>query len=143
MKKYGSRGSYVTIDGDNIHIKIMWSKADCTFSDITNIEFDPQIVKQGGALKITTTNSKLAHIIPFRNEERDDFTELYNIIKEKIAPFVAERSRQADRRSERARQLDEEGVAYCPKCISTSLAVNASGGTITCLKCGHHYAPGK
>lgn len=71
---------------------------------------------------------------------------------------------------ERAKQLDKEGIAYCPKCKSTSLSANKKGFgigkavvgavlgggiglvagnigakkiRITCLKCGHQFWAGK
>lgn len=71
---------------------------------------------------------------------------------------------------ERIKQMDEEGIAYCPKCYSTSLTAHKKGfgigkaiigasltgriglvaGNIgakkvrvTCLKCGHQFWAGK
>lgn len=73
-------------------------------------------------------------------------------------------------REARIKKLDEEGIAYCPKCLSTSLTANKKGfgigkavigaavtggiglvaGNIgakkvrvTCLKCGHQFWAGK
>ncbi len=72
-------------------------------------------------------------------------------------------------KKERIKQMDREGIAYCPKCKSTSLTVNKKGfgagkaaigamiflplvaaGNIgakkvrvTCLKCGHQFWAGK
>ncbi len=72
--------------------------------------------------------------------------------------------------AEKARKLDAEGTAYCPKCLSTSLTAQKKGfgfgkaaaGAITvgglgllaggigskkievtCLKCGHKFTPGR
>ncbi len=71
---------------------------------------------------------------------------------------------------ERIKQMDKDGIAYCPKCHSTSLSANKKGfgigkavigaaltggiglvaGNIgaakvkvTCLKCGHQFWAGK
>ncbi|MGI6562436.1 MAG: hypothetical protein ACOX3Q_07750 [Clostridia bacterium] len=82
--------------------------------------------------------------------------------------FSEEVNRQALK--ERAKQLDKEGIAYCPKCYSTSLSAHKKGfgigkavvgasltggiglmaGNIgskkvrvTCLKCGHQFWAGK
>jgi len=75
-----------------------------------------------------------------------------------------------NRQKERIKQMDREGIAYCPKCHSTSLSADKKGfgigkavvgsgllgplgltaGNIgsskvklTCLKCGHQFRPGK
>ncbi|WP_018306345.1 hypothetical protein [Desulfitobacterium hafniense] len=72
--------------------------------------------------------------------------------------------------SEQAAQLDKQGIAYCPKCLSTSISANKKGFgigkavagawaagpiglvagnigakkvRITCLKCGHEFWAGK
>lgn len=69
---------------------------------------------------------------------------------------------------DRIKQMDKEGIVYCPKCYSTSLSANKKGfslgkaavGTliaggpllgavgknkieVTCLKCGHKWKAGK
>ena len=69
---------------------------------------------------------------------------------------------------ERIKQMDKEGIVYCPKCYSTSLSANKKGFSlgkaaagmliaggpllgaigknkieITCLKCGYKWKPGK
>jgi RNase P subunit RPR2 len=56
---------------------------------------------------------------------------------------------------QRKAELDKEGKAYCPKCLSTDLSANKRGWKITtgfigmnkvvvtCLKCGHKFKPGK
>lgn len=74
-------------------------------------------------------------------------------------------------RTDKIRELDEQGVAYCPKCLSVSLSANKKGfgigkavvGTVitggliglvagnigakkvrvTCLKCGYQFWAGK
>lgn len=87
---------------------------------------------------------------------------------------VKEQARQQEEESqalkERIKQMDKEGVAYCPKCYSTSLSAHKKGfgigkavvgaaltggiglvaGNIgakkvrvTCLKCGHQFWAGK
>lgn len=144
MKEYKSKGISVIIDGDELHIKVMWIKTNCTFSDITNVDFDPHAYKQGGTLTIHTTKLNVPCIISFKDHQKDDFSELYYIIKEKTASFFAERERQAERQAERARQLDEEGIAYCPKCMSTSLSLvqeSISLRDVMCMKCGHRFNP--
>lgn len=69
---------------------------------------------------------------------------------------------------ERIKQMDKEGIVYCPKCYSTQVTANKKGfslgkaaaGTliaggpllgaigrkkieVTCLKCGHKWKAGK
>ena len=78
--------------------------------------------------------------------------------------------REKEERKERIKQMDRDGVAYCPKCYSTSLSGNkkgfgigkavvgawATGGIglvagnigakkvrVTCMKCGHQFWAGK
>lgn len=81
-------------------------------------------------------------------------------------------AKKQEKQEEKARlkQMDKEGVAYCPRCHSTNLTANKKGfgfgkavvGTIlagplgaaaggigsgkvrlTCLKCGHQFKPGQ
>lgn len=80
---------------------------------------------------------------------------------EKIAKSVAEKAR--------TKEMDKEGVVYCPKCHSVSISANRKGFSlgkaivgsvifspvgavaglgskkveITCLKCGYKWKPGK
>lgn len=56
---------------------------------------------------------------------------------------------------DRIKQMDKEGIVYCPKCYSTDLTANKRGWKmttgligrnkieITCLKCGNKFKPGK
>lgn len=75
-----------------------------------------------------------------------------------------------NREKERVRQMDRDGIVYCPKCHSTSLSANKKGfgvgkaivgagllgpfgltagnlGSgkvkVTCLNCGHQFKPGR
>lgn len=75
-----------------------------------------------------------------------------------------------NREKEHIRQMDRNGIVYCPKCHSTSLSANKKGFSIgkaiigagllgpfgltagnlgsgkvkvTCLNCGHQFTPGK
>lgn len=81
-----------------------------------------------------------------------------------------EKFREKEALKERIKQMDRDGIAYCPKCYSTSLSANkkgfgigkavvgavATGGIgliagnigagkikVTCLKCGHQFWAGK
>jgi hypothetical protein len=146
MIELKTKHAKIVLDEESIHIKILWSKSDILLSDIANIDFDPQAYKKGGFLAITTNKSNFQHSIAFSNEDRDRFTELYNTLNEKMVPHIEERKRKAEEMAERARKLDEEGIAYCPKCTSTSLSVNIStigANSVMCLKCGHDFHPGK
>ena len=79
-----------------------------------------------------------------------------------------EKAHEKQELKERIKQMDRDGIAYCPKCYSTSLSANKKGfgigkaiigasvapigliaGNIgskkvrvTCLKCGHQFWPG-
>lgn len=66
----------------------------------------------------------------------------------------AEKRSDAHALKNRIAQMDKEGIAYCPKCYSTSLSANKRGWKVTtgllgsskvivtCLKCGHKFKPG-
>jgi hypothetical protein len=83
---------------------------------------------------------------------------------------VAARQEEQLELKKRIKQMDRVGVAYCPKCYSTSLSankkgfgvgkaivgaaltggiglvagnINAKNVLVTCLKCGHQFKPGK
>lgn len=109
----------------------------------------------------------------------DAYAELYNPEPKKgfFEKVKEERQAQAqkelenmNKEQERIRKAEEEGIAYCPKCHSTSLSANKKGfgigkaifgaaltggiglvaGNIgakdvrvTCLKCGHQFWAGK
>ena len=100
------------------------------------------------------------------NRVKVDLNEIIQIFSKggikSIMPYNAEK--------ERIKQMDKDGIAYCPKCHSTSLSANKKGfgigkavigaaftggielvaGNIgaakvkvTCLKCGHQFWAGK
>ena len=74
-----------------------------------------------------------------------------DIAKEKKEQKKEEKQELKDR----IKQMDKDGIAYCPKCYSTDLSVNKRGYTfttgiigmnklkVTCLKCGNKFKPGK
>ena len=37
---------------------------------------------------------------------------------------------ELDKKSQHKKEMDEQGVAYCPKCLSTSLSTQKKGGSI-------------
>lgn len=37
----------------------------------------------------------------------------------------------ADQKKAKKKEMDDQGIAYCPKCLSTSLSTNKKGGSIT------------
>ncbi len=137
MKEYKGKGISVIADEDVLHIKIMLMKTKSSYSDVSNVEFDPNALKEGGTLTIHTAKLNVPCIITFKDRQRDEFFELYNIIKEKIASSVVDR----ERRAERIRQMDEEGIAYCPKCVSISLTLDPITSAVVCMKCGHRFNP--
>lgn len=78
FKGYG--GGKVTIDGDNVFIKQMFIKENCTLNDIAAIKFiEPQIMTNGQLLIQTKTQT---HTIIFLKSNRDLFMELYTLIKQ-------------------------------------------------------------
>jgi len=91
-------------------------------------------------------------------------------IKENASRQVEAKRLHQMEEKERIAQMDREGIAYCPKCHSTSLSANkkgfgigkalvgtliagpiglAAGGLgsgkvrVTCLRCGHQFWAGK
>lgn len=82
-----------------------------------------------------------------------EFLELHDLIAVKIGiPCVGvnvminekELIVESQNQAERARQLDEEGIAYCPRCLSTSLSLvqeSISLRDVVCMKCGHRFNP--
>ncbi len=110
--------------------------------------------------------------------EKEDTIE-YEVISEKkqtkntfasaFKELADEASRKDREKADRKKQLDRDGVAYCPKCTSTSLSAQKKGfgigkaivgfsinplgavaGNIgakkvrvTCLKCGYQFWAGK
>lgn len=99
----------------------------------------------------------------------NDLSSELGIELEDLSSSLTSTSRN-DRKNERKRELDEQGVAYCPKCLSTSLSgskkgfgigkaivggamtggiglvagnIGAKKVRVTCLKCGHQFWAGK
>jgi hypothetical protein len=119
--------------------------------------------------KCSNCNADLTNAVPFK---WNDFATRRALVKEiKANKDVFGRVAPAKRltKKDRKKQLDVEGVAYCPKCLSTSLSAHKKGfgigkavigaafapiglvaGNIgakkvrvTCLKCGHQFWAGK
>lgn len=81
MKEYkGYGGGRVTIDGENIFIKVLFCKENCTFNDIKSVEFSEPTITTNGNLKILT-NTQL-HTIFFLRRNRDEFAELFDTLRE-------------------------------------------------------------
>lgn len=51
-------------------------------------------------------------------------------MKEEMKKAADRQAAEAAKNAERRRELDEQGVAYCPKCLSTSLSAQKKGGSI-------------
>lgn len=91
-------------------------------------------------------------------------------VNEQAKEINAQKLQEKQRQEERIKQMDRDGIAYCPKCYSTSLSAHKKGfgigkavvgasltggiglvaGNIgakkvrvTCLKCGHQFWAGK
>lgn len=90
--------------------------------------------------------------------------------KEKQVEKMEQRKEDKAELNERIKQMDKDGIVYCPKCYSTNISANKRGfkmgraivaGTltfgvgllagaagknkveVTCLKCGHKWKAGK
>lgn len=83
MQEYkGYGGGKVVIDGNNILIKQMFTKENCTFDNIRSVEFVEPTFTKNGSLQITT--QKQIHIIFFLSSKRELFWELYEIFKKHL-----------------------------------------------------------
>jgi RNase P subunit RPR2 len=72
----------------------------------------------------------------------------------RVIMFAAKKLSKEEFKQRKA-ELDKEGKAYCPKCLSTDLQagkrgfklttgfIGAGKTIITCLKCGNKFKPGK
>lgn len=156
-KGYG--GNQVVVEGDAVHIKQLLMKEDCTFADITDIQWREPSGMRNGCLTITTKTGHMPYQIIFLKGQLADFSELRGLLEERM-PLPAAGQVQG---------LDP-AVARCPKCGSTSLSASnqgfsagkaaagvlltggiglLAGGlgsknvTVTCLNCGHKFKPGK
>lgn len=95
---------------------------------------------------------------------------LWAQVREQGRIMSAQQDAELRAKKERAAQLDRDGIAYCPKCLSQSLSANKKGFgvgkavlggwavgplglvagnlgakkvRVTCLKCGHQFWAGK
>jgi RNase P subunit RPR2 len=82
---------------------------------------------------------------------------IYYIITEYVRGYIMFTAKKLSKAEfkERKAELDKEGKAYCPKCLSTDLQagkrgfklttgfIGAGKTIITCLKCGNKFKPGK
>lgn len=125
MKEYkGAGGSALTIDGDNLFIKQMFAKENCTFSDITQLEFkEPALGGQRGSITIKTIGSPSApYMIFFSKADRDKFAELFDELKAKVPePEDHENVQDAV-----VYLKEDDQAAHCPKCGSTSITAVAT-----------------
>jgi RNase P subunit RPR2 len=107
-------------------------------------------------------------------EEADIMTKqkpsFWNRLKEQVRDKQQEGLVARQEQKNKIRQMDNEGIVYCPKCYSTSLSadkkgfgigkavvgaavagpigliagnINAKKVRVTCLKCGHQFWPSK
>jgi len=68
LKGYG--GGKITIDGDNVFIKQLFIKEQCTLADILAVDFTEPTLMKNGSLQITTRNQ--IHQIFFLSGSRED-----------------------------------------------------------------------
>ena len=179
----GYRGGKVLIDGDNISVynKTILGKKEFSFSDIASIIFkEPVALITNGSVKFILHNPQASpYEVVFLKKDRSTFIELYDIVAVRIGvPIFADQfaeNQKAEqekiaKEKERIARMAAEGVAYCPRCYSTSLSSNkkgfgigkaiigaaAVGGIgliagnigakkvrITCMNCGHEFWAGR
>lgn len=83
MKEYkGYGGNKVTIDGENILIKQVMQKEECTFDDIKSVGFVAPTLLKNGSVIITTKKGE--YQIIFLKKSLNEFKELYDIIYKKV-----------------------------------------------------------
>lgn len=81
-KGYG--GGKITIDGDNIFIKQMFIKENCTFEDIISVTWNEPTALKNGNISIKTKKQNIVpHSIIFLKKDREMFEELYTFLLEK------------------------------------------------------------
>jgi len=127
----GIGGGKVVIDGDNVHIKLLLLKENCTFADIFNVEY-----KEHNAFRFSVEISTTSENPPYEIIFNDSGTamQLYELIIEKAPhanPFLFE---------ELEALLDDEDMValgeevktskFCPEC-----GTNAEGAKF-CPECG-------
>ncbi len=83
MKEYkGYGGNKVTINGENILIKQVMQKEECTFDDIKSVGFVAPTLLKNGSVIITTKKGE--YQIIFLKKSLNEFKELYDIIYKKV-----------------------------------------------------------
>ncbi|MDD2370865.1 MAG: PH domain-containing protein [Firmicutes bacterium] len=84
MKEYkGFGGNVVTIDGDNVFIKQLLVKENCTFNDIKSVDIIYPTMLKNGSIAITT--QKMTYQIIFTKKNPEEFKELFDLINEKVS----------------------------------------------------------
>lgn len=123
----GHGGSKITFDGDNVYIKQVFAKENCTVNDIVRIESKEPSGLQSGIVKIWTKKSAAYYSFIFQKKDTDTLMELYNLLKDKCPAAiinegvkVAVNANEAPSVKESVYETSPKGVTsnikFCPEC---------------------------
>lgn len=136
MNEYKGYGGWkINIDGDNIFIKQMFIKENCTFDDVTLITKEAPTALKNGAIRIKTKKQYIVpHQLSFLKKNEEQMNELYDLLIEK-APHASPENILKDAMA--SDDIKEEGAfglklpKFCPEC-----GTNVEGMKF-CPECGN------
>ena len=142
MGKYGDTLGYIELRKAELIIRCCFYKTTIRYDQLVAVYYRACTRERGGELAVRWTGNQY---LPFPAKGLDVTSVIFGEKREKVyyelycfLNSVAKRNQVKTMSFEdRQAQLDAEGIPYCPKCLSTQIFPDRSGGR--CPFCKHTW----
>lgn len=83
IKDYKGYGCSVSVNGDDLFIKQLFIKEDCSIENIESIDWNEPTMRTNGAIKLQTKNNYFQ--LNFTKKKQDEFKELYDYLCSRLS----------------------------------------------------------